>query len=98
MENAKLFGNLSLSVAIASFLHLSFVYDMKYPQVYKFKPTVCFLPVTTLSKIVKVSLKLGLFKVENLRFRLNNERTCCHLFLLIAGRPDHGRYIATQVC
>ena len=33
MENAKMFGNLSLSVAIATFLHLAFVYDLHYPKV-----------------------------------------------------------------
>ena len=33
VENAKMFGNLSLSVAIASFLHLAFVYDLHYPKV-----------------------------------------------------------------
>ena len=33
VEHAKLIGNLSLTTAIATFLHLCFVFDLKYPQV-----------------------------------------------------------------
>ena len=33
VEGKKLFGNMSLANAIASFLHLAFVFDLKYPKV-----------------------------------------------------------------
>ena len=33
VETKKLLGNLSLPVAIASFLHVCFVYDLKYNKV-----------------------------------------------------------------
>ena len=32
-DGEKLLGNLSLSTAIAAFLHVSFVFNMKYPKV-----------------------------------------------------------------
>ena len=32
-ESSKLLGNMSLSTAIASFLHLAFVFDLKYPNI-----------------------------------------------------------------
>ena len=34
VECDKLIGNLSLSSSIAAFLHLSFVFDLKYPKVW----------------------------------------------------------------
>ena len=33
VEEKKLLGNLGLSGAIAAFLHLAFVFDLKYPKV-----------------------------------------------------------------
>ena len=33
VENGKLLGNLSLSTAISSYLHLCFSFDLKYPKV-----------------------------------------------------------------
>ena len=33
VEGAKLVGNLTITEAVASFLHLSFVFDLKYPEV-----------------------------------------------------------------
>ena len=35
VDKTKLLGNLSLTQAIASFLHLAFVFDLQFPKVTK---------------------------------------------------------------
>ena len=34
VEKTKLMGNLNMGEAVAGFLHLAFVFDLKYPEVY----------------------------------------------------------------
>ena len=37
-EHKKLVGNMSLAVAIASFIHLAFTFDLHYPKVRNYNP------------------------------------------------------------
>ena len=60
VENKKLFGNLSLAHALASFLHLAFVFDLKYPKVSSLCYYICLF--LTVRRGIKYALDLSIIE------------------------------------